>query len=505
MADTNPKPRRQTYSRDSVGSTGAGCGIASLSQLTGGLGVVPRSFDQETQRVVEAVQRGNIGSMFQNGAGGRGLHRLLRAMKSTHPMCRMALSNNLSLAFGAGTTRFVAIKDYQGGAGQADDSMTQALQAVLKLTYGSLERLQCAIAVDLHTDGSACVEAVPGEGNSGIDGIYDVDVFSLRYRDVNGVSDRHGRVLEQRVKLGGGEAVATSAKGVRGANYKALDPATIFTCAYLDSWRNPYGEPIFASFLTEGPEDAIHQQGIKDGLHGAFYSKTVLESTWSRFYDLAARTEESGGPERDYLLAKAWGEDGSPTEYMTPAEFADAEQKGLLEKLSTTRPDDYMLMPEGSNPKSITIDLRGIDGILDKRLIRVAQSLCHPLALLNISLAGREAWAKSQVQVYVAWLEGLRCIVNAVIAEILSLHLRLMGVDMIVRCETLPISIADVLALAEVNAAQLKNAGDEMLMGFTTPEEAAMRATGTGLADEQQARAWMTANLGKGQAPAPAK
>lgn len=443
----------------------------------GGIGVVPRFYDAQTEDLLQRCESAGMRSVDWLRNGGRS--RLLRVLVDTHPMAAMALSNNLDLPFGAGATQFYAVKNYRDGKGERDDSETAALESLWNSTYSSLEDLQRAIGEALHTDGMAVVEAVPGgtEAQSGslealaLDGIYDVDSLTFRYRDVDPALGRAGRVLEQQQR------------GRAGKAWQEIDQNTVFTASNRYRWDRPCGIPIFSAFLTEGIADAYHHRGMSDGLRGAFYSRLVLQSTWSRFHELAKQAQASD--DRDYLLKK---EDGSS---MAPAEFADAEMGKLLETLATIAPDDIGVMPEGSEPMPLNINLSGIDGVLQARLLRVAQSLLQFPALLGITFGGREAWASQQVKAYVNRLDGDRARVNNLVARIGDLFLRLRGVDMVCRWEAEPITLQDLKMLAEARQAELSALGTEIAMGFTTGESAAMRATGSGLADEEQHRRWL--------------
>jgi hypothetical protein len=146
---------------------------------------------------------------------------------------------------------------------------------------------------------------------------------------------------------------------------------------------------------------------------------------------------------------------------------------------------------ELGEPEGLNITLQGVEGILDKRLLRVAQSLLQFPALLGITFGGREAWAAQQVKVYVNRLDADRSRVNDLIARIGDLFLRLRGVDMVCRWEAEPITLQDLKALAEARQAELAAIGTEVAMGFTDGEDAALRATGTGLADPEQHQRWL--------------
>ena len=448
----------------------------------GGIGVVPRFYDAATEDLLQRCESTGMRSVDWLRNGGRS--RLLRVLVDTHPMGAMALSNNLDLPFGAGATRFFAVKNYREGKGERDDSETAALESLWSSAYSSLEDLQRAISEALHTDGMAVVEAVPGGTGTleslSIDGIYDVDSLTFRYRDADPAIGRAGRVLEQQQR-------GRVAKG-----WQEIDQSTVFTTANRYRWDRPCGIPIFSAFLTEGIADAYHHRGMSDGLRGAFYSRLVLQSTWSRFHELAKQAQSS--EDRDYLLRR---EEGG---LMAPAEFADLEMGKLLETLSTIAPDDIGVMPEGSEPMAMNINLTGIDGVLQARLLRVAQSLLQFPALLGITFGGREAWASQQVKVYVNRLDGDRARVNNLLARIGDLFLRLRGVDMVCRWEAEPITLQDLKSLAEARQSQLSALGTEVAMGFTTGESAAMQATGSGLADEEQHRRWLEKQTSAGQA-----
>ena len=470
--------------RQTEGATRRVAGFDGYS-AAGGLGVVPRAYDAATEDLLRRCESDGLRSTLWMREGGRS--RLLRVLVDTHPMGAMALANNLDLPFGAGATTFYAVKDHKSGKGVKDDAETAALQAMLRTAFGSVEDLQKAIGEALHTDGMAVVEAVPGGTDAltgGIDGIYDADALTFRWRDADPALGRHGRILEQRQR------------GGISSGWKPIDQTTVFTTSYRFRWDRPYGLPVFSAFLTEGIADAYHNRGISDGLRGAFYSRLVLQSTWSRFHELGKQALES--EDREYLLGKGEGEG-----FMSPAEFADAEMQKLLDALGTLTPDDIAVMPEGSEPQALNITLQGVSDVLDKRLLRVSQSLLQFPALLGITFGGREAWAAQQVKVYVNRLDADRSRVNDLIAKIGDLFFRLRGVDMVCRWEAEPITLQDLKALAEARQAELAAIGTEVAMGFTDGEDAALRATGTGLASPEQHQRWLDKQTSGGQATAP--
>lgn len=385
--------------------------------------------------------------------------RLLEVLVDLHPMGQMADSNDKTLAFAPGSTRIVALKDYQTGRGTPDDDATRLIADMLDAS-GGITHLQHVMAAQVNIFGLAAIEVVIDRerGSLTTPHIVDIDPLSLRYRDTE-----RGRVLEQR-----------NHKARDG--WQTLDTATIYHRAWMSDRKNPYGKPRYGAFLSEGLADIAEQRNLKDWLHAAAWPRLAFSFPFEEMAQYAEDHPEvliGMGPEVDGVRGD-----------LTASDWALGQMQAFAQKMATMKADDIILSPAGSDSKVLSAgSVTGLADVLEIRRLRVIQSLDQLPTLMGVTDGGTQAYALANWGTQSKKLATLRTIPNEGLVFAANLFLRLLGIDMIARADTEPIHSID--PLGDARARQQDIANELLLMdrGLQSPEEVALTLTGTGVFD----------------------
>lgn len=419
---------------------------------TNGIGAIPRrGWDDRTTAWIEQLQSGQ--EYLRQWVSEAPL-RLLEVLTDLHPMGQMAMSNDLTLAFAPGSTRIVAVKDYREGRGTVDDDTTRLIGDMLEVS-GGIGHLHHAMAAQVNVFGLAAIEVVIDKerGSLATPTIVDIDPLSLRYRQL----DSGEVILEQR-----------NPKAKDG--WQRLDTSTVYHKAWMSSRKNPYGKPRYGAFLSEGLADIKEQRNLGDWLHAAAWPRLSFSFDFN-----AAAMYAVDHPE---VRIK-----NDLTEY-TPAEWAGSQMDAFMAKMETLKADDTILMPDGSKAEVLSAgNVAGLAQVLEIRRMRVIQSLDQLPNLMGVTDGGTQAYASVQWGTQVDKLQTLRTIPNDGLVFAANLFLRLLGIDMIARADVEPIRSIDELAEAQARKQVIDN--DLLLMerGLLSPEDVAIRLTGTGVFD----------------------
>lgn len=443
--------------------------------LTGGLGVVARQgWDARTAAFIELASSDGITGLTE-WASLAPLH-LLRVLIALNGMGQMALSNDLSLAFGPGDVRIVAVKDSRGGKGTVDDSETEVLSQLWKKydpgksNNSTTPEPQIAGAGDMdgftalcktlgtqtNESGLYCFEGAILRPSEGIGEIADFDPLSVRYRDTD-----KGRILEQR------QRTRTDKKQ---PGWIPLEGPTIFCKPWLGAKTNPYGRPRYGAFLGTGLSWIRHQRNLDDWLHYA---------AWPRIVSLFPLDEQAQyAKENPDVLVQA---DGTTLSASTYAMQKMVEYKQLL---ATMTSDDIILLVKGGTASSINpSDISGLSEVYHDLRLAVIQSLDQLPTMMGVTDGGTQAYASANGKLQAQKLEDFRAHVVAGPVALANLDLRLRGVDMIAKAEMKPILLSDLLAHQQAREIEIRNEFALVDRGMTSPEQAAMNLTGSGVFD----------------------
>ncbi len=444
-------------------------------RITTPLGMLPRGA-QTVPNYVDGYSANNIGAIARRGwdtrttayieqaaaIGYEGVRTwineapllLLEVLVDLHPMAQMADSNDKTLAFAPGSTRIVAVKDYQTGRGTVDDDATRLIADMLDAS-GGIGGLQHTLAAQINVFGLAAIEVVidRDRGSLATPKLLDIDPLSLRYKDL----ESGERVLQQR---------NPEAKD----GWQTLDTATIYHRPWMGNRKNPYGKPRYGAFLSEGLADIAEQRNLKDWLHAAAWPRLAFAFPFQAMAQYADDHQE-------VLIGR--GKDGGD---LLASEWALDQMAAFKTKLESLKSDDVLFLPEGSEGEVLSAgNVSGLAQVLEIRRMRVIQSLDQLPNLMGITDGGTQAYASVQWGTQVDKLQTLRTIPNDGLVFAANLFLRLLGIDMIARADVEPIRSIDGLAEAQARKQVIDN--DLLLMerGLLSPEDVAIRLTGTGV------------------------
>jgi hypothetical protein len=430
------------------------------------LGIVPRGAgfsDPVSLHMIETATRSGAWGLAQ-AAEELPLH-LLAVLADIHPLGAMALENDIALAGGEGNTRIVAVKDHKAGKGTIDDDATALLTAWLQ-REGGVSHWQSLFIAQRATVGLAGVEFWRDQ-----DGEYhaaDFDPLSVVY---TGEEGRDGRPIAKQRRFSALSPLNSTADLV------TLPADTVWLNARRRTRANPYGKARYMAFVAEAIADIAQNRSVNDGLRGAFFSRLAITIPWQSWCEYA-RTNPK-------ILQRG-------DKKLTPEQYADEQAERFQEMVASMLADDYMFLGEGADAKPLNVTLDGVSDLLDRRRLRVCQSLHQYPTLLGID-TGTSLSSSSGVQLVTACekLEFERAAANAGVLFLANWFLRAMGLDMIARAENEPIAIRDLKALAEARAAEIANEESLVRAGYRTGEDSAVILTGTGVADPERHAKWL--------------
>jgi hypothetical protein len=296
----------------------------------------------------------------------------------------------------------------------------------------------------------------------------DFDTLSIVYTKQEG---KDGRPIPFQRRYGGLGATVGSTALIE------LPAETIWLEGRDRTRVNPYGKARCMSFVAEAIADIAQNRAVNDGLRGAFFSRLAITIPWQQWAQYAR--------ENPKILKR-----GDKT--LTPETYADEMTEKFHEIVASMLADDYLFLGEGADAKPLNVTLQGVSDLLDRRRLRLCQSLHQYPALLGID-TGTSLSSSSSVQVQIACekLELLRAAANRGLVWLSNWWLRAQGLDMKARAENEPIRVRDLKALAEARAAEIANEESLVRAGYHTGEDAAMTLTGTGIADPAQHQRWL--------------
>lgn len=444
------------------------------------LGIVPRGAgfsDPVSIRMIDKATRCGAWGLAQ-AAEQLPLH-LLGVLLDIHPLGAMAMENDIALAGGEGNTQIVALKDYQSGTGTIDDDATAALTQWIE-REGGVSYWQGLFIQQFQGIGLAGVEFWRDE-----DGEYhpgDFDTLSVVY---TGREYKNGKPIPFQRKYGSlGSAVGSG-------DLDELPGDTVWLEGRGRTRANPYGKARCMSFIAEAIADIAQNRSVNDGLRGAFFSRLAITIPWQQWAQYARDNPK---------ILKRPGTEKS----ISPEQYADEMTEKFHELVSGMLADDYMFLGEGATAQALNVTLQGVSDLLDRKRLRVCQSLHQYPTLLGID-TGTSLSSSSNVQLTTACekLELLRAAANRGLVWLANWWLRAQGLDMKARPENEPIRVRDLKALAEARAAEIANEESLVRAGYRTGEDAAMTLTGTGVADPAQHQKWLESRQTQVPPPAP--
>lgn len=492
-----PAPRASSAAGDRTGRALAATGrrFAGIGRQSVGrdynaygnyLGIIPRrGWDDQTRLWMTQVQTSGDAALLRWAE--QVPLRLLQVLTDLHPMASMATRNNTGLGLSPSDIKIVA--EVPGGGGDIDEKGQAALTelwARLPAHFGGMIGLGRALMRQTLWSGMHCAEAILSEqALGGVQTVETFDPLSVRWRDTP-----EGRLLEQDqisaqlsyVLPGAVHVGALSPDG-----WRELPSETCFASPLDGDTDNPYGIPVYSAFLAEGLADIKDWKNIGDVMHAIVYPRLFFAFPFEQIVQFA---KESVGTDEDVLTgAGPGGVD------LTATEYAFAVQEQFKTDIQGLAADDQIFGIKGGEVKPILLaeGLRGLQGPLEMRRLRLAQSLSHPATMLGITQGGTQAYSSTEWQSYAKNLEAMRGHTVETLVKIASLHLRYSGINAIAKAEVAKIQTSDKKADEEARGLEIKNEQELIRMGFATGDDASVALTGTKIADPARFEAWLTA------------
>lgn len=426
----------------------------------GGVGVVPRrGWDAMTARMISAAADQPTDGLRQFYATAP--LRLLQVLLSIHPMGRMAMSNNLSLAFCPGDIRLYAVRQVEKTLDdgtvttteETDTAETAELESFWNRYPGGLIAFLRTMGRQAEYAGLSCAEAVSGGPLQGVERVYTFDPISLLFEDQPDGS----RAMKQFYQLD-----------------KALDPATCFVVPVDGDDDNPYGDPLMGAFLAEAVKDLGQEAALSDILRGWAYPHVSIGFPFEEAVIFAKQNA-------DVLVGRGRTEDGKPRN-LTPYEYAEEQFEKFCDFLRTLNPDDPLVMPKGSEAKVLdgAGGMAALDPVLKMRRHRMVMGLDQMPSMLGITEGGTQAYAQQQAKTSAKKLEYRRWHALNIALLISNLHLRLRGSKAVARAEADPIQSVDKYVEAQAREVDVRTDIAMVDAGWITPDDAAQKHTGSG-------------------------
>lgn len=421
----------------------------------GGMGLLPRRDVRDI--TVMLTPEGLLREALQNPL------RALWNMRGVHPALTLAEHNTLGLLCQPGDIRVEAV--IPNGPGETDDEVDPAaterlsdLWERLPQETGGLDGLAESLILEILYKGMAILECVPARRMDGLAAVLPVDALSVQF----GYDRETGGLLPYQRQTRGMVPLSTD---------------RTFWRELGGGVGNPYGIAVRAAAFGEILEDLKLTRDMRAAFRQIAWPRLLASVDYLKLREYAMQVMMI--PTEDE--ANAW---------------VDSTVQAFFDRFSQMASDDALL--SDTNAKIETIEggkgLPNADGLLQWFQRRMVQSVGTRPFLLGINDSTTEAQAREQFKLEANVLERIRAAAVSVLVRAATLHLRLLGINAVARAVYEPIRTTDALIEAQTAAAELETAGKRAAMGIDSMDTVAQDVSGSGLADEEQARKWLDAN-----------
>lgn len=404
--------------------------------------------------------------------------RLLCNIIDSDVDCALAIDNIITL-----TTGDVQIVAQPPGVPNASpDAAGTALIAELierqPPEIGGLEGLQGIGSLLLCCTGLSPIEAVPGEPLQGVHRIWPVDSLSLMMDRPDRDSD--AEALQRQANI------PAELSDPKFPGYVRMDPQTFFWRPYQPWVDDPYGRANFGAALAEVLGNLHVLQALRDCIDHTAWPRGVVTIDTSAMFEVAKTLGYSDNAKTGDMAATKWVFD---------------QFQAAVTNTQDLKSDDWIVL--GANGKAIMMqggNFAGLEGIMNELRSRIVRGLKQLPVMMAYQEGSTEGHTSVQWQVYARRLEAIRSAVLAPILKAFSLHLRLLGLNLIAVAKYQPIRTTDALVEAQTKALQIKNTCQEILLNWRTNEQGAMEHSGTGPTGPEDREAIRLIAIGKVQA-----
>lgn len=253
-----------------------------------------------------------------------------------------------------------------------------------------------------------------------------------------------------------------------------------------------------------------------DPLPGSPYGRSmVAPALWTALFmigllhDLRRVVSQQGYPRIDLEIVADNLTKWMPADLQTQAEKARWLEKTIQDAqdaYDALEPDDAWLHPDAIkvNRPVGAVDqfvMSGFDGLirtLERQAIRALKSI--PL-LFGVDQGGSETHATRQWEIHVAGIKAIQHLCEQMLEYLLTVALRVQGLQAEVRWRFAEIRAAELLRDAQVEQMQIKNAADRYDRGWISQDSAAQQGAGVEKADAPEPRTASSQAVGNDSNP----
>ena len=414
----------------------------------GGIGIIPR-------RNLAAPGLLRTSASLASYAYGSPL-RLLTTIIDSDVDVSLAADNIITLT--TGDVQIVA--QPPGDANAAPDAAgTAVIEEFLQSLppeIGGLPGLQATGTLMNLCTGMSALEAVPGEALAGLTRLWPVDSLSLMLAR----HDRNSDVAVLQKQWNADPALVDPLY----PGFVRMDPATFFWKPYQPMVDDPYGRAGFGPAIAEVLRNLHVLQSLQDCVDHTAWPRGIVTVDTTILYEMAMRL--------GYEDSK---ENPAATQYVLD------QYQAAVTGVQDLKADDWMVL--GANGKAVMMQggtFAGLDMILKEMRSRVVRGLKQLPIMMAFQEGSTEGHTTVQWQVYARRLEGIRSAVLAPILKAISLHLRLLGLNLHAVAKYEPIRTTDKLVDSQTTLNNLRNGAGFVLLGLWTMEQFSLAMTGTG-------------------------
>lgn len=394
---------------------------------------------------------------------------LLEVLAQTYPPLAKADNDEAGLLLPPEGLHIYAV-DPEGGEDAVDEEGTRALDRLwssIPPPLGGVNGVARALLREVNYTGIPAVEAVPGPSGAGV---AEVHVVSGRTLYFGRASSSQPIVPFQRLSTG---------------QYLQLDIPTFFWTSWCGTEDRPYGFPRRWPAFNDVLSNIQLRSLQRDAVRHIAWPRLLVQIAYSGFWQTATEQLHLSGEE-----ANAWVAE-KVTEFM--------------DKVETLRSDDTLFVPSDSGATVIEggAGLDNAEGILTRFERSEVQGLMSLPAMFGINDSTTETTINTQLDLLARTLEGVRTgYILPLLLKVSNLHLRLLGLPLVAKCDPPSIFHDDEKLAAETEALRTETLAEWARMGVITGDDLAEALAGSSLADPERFRKWLDGRSGEGDDPA---
>jgi hypothetical protein len=429
--------------------------------MGGGIGLVPRRNSRHQNNLLTADGVESLATMSPM--------RLLQELPAIHPTIGLAQWNALRTMFpreGWGFRCYKPGKETQaaggdGNNGEVDEEANKSIRALIKSQpreIGGQTGLACTTAISLLYTGMACIEAVPYNESfefAGIRRLWPVDSTTIAFGRPTRDSDLLPYQRQQwSTHQTGGVAVSSSLTG-----WVPLNTETFLWSAIDQQVDDPYGLAPYSTALNEVLADVALMRDLRDAVHNAAWPRLDVGVNLAELHRVAVEVHRMTDPKK-------------------ASDWVKQRFNEVVDYVESLGPDDNLVHDttgkvETKQPGSFT----GLEGVLQFLRQRLVQALKSLPTLMGINDGSTYNYTSIEWAIYAAGLEALRDIVLELMADVLTLHLKLQGSTSVVRPWSDKIRTNDELVDANTEEVKIRNAVSKVMLGWITNDQASEDVT----------------------------